>query len=210
MSLRPLNIFMGCAVVGLFALAGYIGWRVAEPPAHETADIDEQRQVQVVFQSHVRGGLPVRFAPDERVQLVTPGIEHRNTYTFENLSDKPVFFTPMHSVSPPDAARHYSMSVCFCFYDQTMPARSRATFTVAYTLNPALNHRTNPVHINYNLVGIDPEQFRRSPPNGDDGHGLDSEIQVISMHIEPLSSPVEGYHDDIAWAELHFETKGVH
>lgn len=181
---RFTSILIACVVLVAFITAGLVGWRIAAPPSFASQEIDGDRQVQVVFQSHVRGGLPVRFAPDERVQFVTPGVEHRNTYTFHNLSDAAVYFTPMHSVSPPDAARHYSMSVCFCFYDQKMPARSRATFTVAYTLDPALSRRTNPVHINYNLVGIDPEQFRRNPPA--EGHDWDSEIQVISMHIEPL------------------------
>lgn len=206
---RSLSLGLAAVVLLLFSSAGVAGWFLAAPPNSNGEHVDETRQVQVVFQSHVRGNLPVRFAPDERIQFVTPGIEHRNTYTFQNLSDEAVYFTPMHSVSPPDAARHYSMSVCFCFYDQKMPPRSRATFTVAYTLDPALSRRTNPVHVNYNLVALDPENFRRESPT--DGHGLESEIQVISMHIESIDS-VSGSQPDLVLGEtgvLRLAQKGA-
>ena len=175
------NVFMVAGflvVVVVFTAVGWLGWRLqGNDYAQPSSDSDnEERRVQVVFQSHVLGGLPVRFSPNERIQYVTPGVDHKNTYLFQNLSDQTVYFTPIHSVAPADAARHYSMSVCFCFYDQKMPPHSSAEFTLVYRLDPALSVRTNPVFINYNLKRIDASQFRLDSPD----HQPGSELQLRS------------------------------
>lgn len=209
--LRPVILLVGLAVM-LFTAAGWFGWRLLAYDASQgstSAGEPDERRIQVIFQSHVLGGLPVRFSPQQRVQFVTPGVEQRNVYEFHNLSDETVYFTPVHAVAPADAARHYSMSVCFCFYDQKMPPRSKAEFTIVYTLDPGLSRRTNPVIINYNLKKIDADQFRRTPSPHDEG----SEIIIneeLSQQIDEdyrLQPDHHSHYTPMTW-QISFINKG--
>ena len=180
--------FSGFAIVCVFAVVGWFGWSLqGNDLTAAEGDLSSERRVQVIFQSHVVGRLPVRFSPQERVQYVTPGVEHKNVYQFQNLSDETVYFTPIHAVAPSDAARNYSMSVCFCFYDQKMPPNSTAEFTLVYQLDPTISARTNPVFINYNLKPIEASQFRLKNPE----HQPGAEIEVFPSSPLP-SEGVEG------------------
>ena len=170
------------AIVALFAVVGWFGWNLQDSGLGQAEVNGSDRRVQVIFQSHVVGRLPVRFSPKERIQYVTPGVEQKNVYQFQNLSDETVYFTPIHAIAPADAARNYSMSVCFCFYDQTMPPNSTAEFTLVYQLDPAISTRTNPVFINYNLKPIEAEQFRLKNPV----HQPGAEIQINPNESLPL------------------------
>jgi len=62
------------------------------------------RQVEVTFLSNVMGALPVTFSADNSLQRVRLGEQTINDYTFVNLTDRPIFFRPVHSVKPTDAA----------------------------------------------------------------------------------------------------------
>ena len=182
---RMTTVTLSClAIISLFAVVGWYGWRLQDSGLEiaEGAVIDKDRRVQVVFQSHVVGRLPVRFSPKERIQYVTPGVEQKNVYQFQNLSDETVYFTPIHAVAPADAARNYSMSVCFCFYDQQMPPNSTAEFTLVYQLDPAMSARTNPVFINYNLKPIEASQFRLKNPE----HQPGAEIKTFPTNPLPM------------------------
>ncbi|TVR08960.1 MAG: hypothetical protein EA401_13360, partial [Planctomycetota bacterium] len=73
LSTRSLIAFILLATV-ILGGAGVLGWRLLANHGLLPEDqIDETRRVQVIFQSQVLGGLPVRFSPTERIQWVTPG-----------------------------------------------------------------------------------------------------------------------------------------
>ncbi|MFW5845067.1 MAG: cytochrome c oxidase assembly protein [Planctomycetota bacterium] len=128
------------------------------------ASAADERSIKVYFQGRALDDLPVAFAPAEKIQQAVIGEDVHNVYTFKNLSDEPVHFRPIHTVTPSFAATSYSMKVCFCFNDQTIEPGGEKTFDVVYRFNPDLDERVPFATVRYDLHRIAEEDMRTGHP----------------------------------------------
>jgi cytochrome c oxidase assembly protein subunit 11 len=124
-------------------------------------------QVEVYFTGVVSGNLPVYFRPKYSLQTVKVGERFNNEYHFVNMSDDSVYFRPVHSVLPDEAAKKFTMMKCFCFDDQALAPHEEKTFPVISVLSNDLDSTVQQVTINYTLFekGKDQMETGRGIPN---------------------------------------------
>jgi cytochrome c oxidase assembly protein subunit 11 len=67
------------------------------------------------------------------------------------MSDDTVYFRPVHSILPEDAAKKFTMTKCFCFDDQMMLPREEKTFPVISIISKELNDGIEQVTLHYTL-----------------------------------------------------------
>lgn len=145
------------AMPSLYSLWCRLSGTQTNPNNTLTAGLTD-RWVTAYFEAVNFDKLPVRFWPDAVQQRVQVGAEAQNTYHFENLSDQPVHFRPIHQISPVEAGTHFGMRICFCFIDQTVGPRETKSFPVVYRFAPELDRRTTIVTLRYGLFAIDPKK----------------------------------------------------
>jgi len=118
------------------------------------AVVSTGRHIDVFFESKVFDNLPVRFWADSPSQVVEVGGKQSNTYHFQNLSDKPVRFRPVHQVNPGQIAKSFGMPVCFCFNDQEIGPGESRTWPVVYQIAADADPRVQDMTICYSLLAI--------------------------------------------------------
>ena len=125
------------------------------------------RMVKVLYTGVVAGDLPVYFKPKESIQSVEVGKPFENSYRFVNMSDDSVFFRPVHSILPEDAAKKFNMTKCFCFDDQAFGPREEKTFEIVSVLDKDMNESVRQVTLHYTLFEKDPASLEtgRNLPN---------------------------------------------
>jgi cytochrome c oxidase assembly protein subunit 11 len=125
-------------------------------PNHPTtvAASGAAREVEVFFEAKAYDNLPVRFYASEPRVVARVGADTRVTYRFKNLSDETVHFRPIHQVSPLIAGQHFSMKMCFCFTDQTIPPGASTEFPVVFAFDEQMDPRVSSVTVRYSLHRI--------------------------------------------------------
>lgn len=123
--------------------------------------------VEVLFTGVVAGKLPVYFRPKYAIRTVKVGERFNNEYHFVNLSDDSVYFRPVHSVLPSDAAEKFTMMKCFCFDDQALAPHEEKVFPVISLISSDLDSTVQQVTINYTLFEKSKNQMQtgRKIPN---------------------------------------------
>jgi cytochrome c oxidase assembly protein Cox11 len=157
---------LGFASLVVFTLVGWVGVGLQKTHTPIVSSSFDQGH-KVIFQAAVMDELPITFEPVDGSQFLQIGEERRNVYILENKSDEVIYIRPIHSVAPADAAAHYVMTVCFCFNDQRIEPGARMEFPLVYQFTDGMDARTNPIHINYNIHRIDPNEMR--PVKGEGG-----------------------------------------
>jgi len=109
------------------------------------------REVKVLYTGVVAGTLPVYFKAKHSIQKVKIGEKFENEYRFVNMSDDTVYFRPVHSILPEDAAKKFTMTKCFCFDDQMMLPHEEKSFPVISILSADLNEDVEQVTLHYTL-----------------------------------------------------------
>lgn len=148
------------------------------------------RYVKVYFGATVDDHLPVRFEPEDRDQMVEIGMDARNTYHIENLSDHVVSLRPVHYISPINASRRFGMKVCFCFNDQVLQPHERRSYPVVFLFAPDLDSRIHTVNLCYELFALgseSDESLNRRIETTIGARGA-----VVSPRIRPAAVPPEG------------------
>ena len=118
------------------------------------------RPLEVLFTGVVAGKLPVYFHSKYSIVKTNVGKPFNNEYRFVNMSDDSVFFRPVHSVLPEDAAKNFTMMKCFCFNDQALAPHEEKTFPVIGLLSSDLDSTVEQVTINYTLFEKTREQMQ--------------------------------------------------
>lgn len=129
------------------------------------ADVTEGgtgRMVKVLYTGVAAGDLPVYFRPKQAIQTVEVGAKFENEYRFVNMSDDSVFFRPVHSILPEDAAKKFTMTKCFCFDDQALGPHEEKTFPVVSILSADLKGSVQQVTLHYTLFAKDAKDMRKS------------------------------------------------
>ena len=121
----------------------------------------------MLFTGVVAGDLPVYFKPKYSIEKVKVGQKFENEYKFVNMSSDTVYFRPVHSILPEDAAKKFTMTKCFCFDDQTLAPHEEKTFPVISILSADLNPEVEQVTLHYTLFEKDKSEMEanRKEPN---------------------------------------------
>ena len=167
--LTPIALFMfgfAFAQVPLFAMfCQKIGFAIS--PLADVQEASGGREVKVLYTGVVAGKLPVYFKAKHSIQKVRVGAKFENEYKFVNMSDDTVYFRPVHSILPEDAAKKFTMTKCFCFDDQTMLPHEEKSFPVISILSADLNPDVEQVTLHYTLFEKEKENMEqdRKLPN---------------------------------------------
>jgi cytochrome c oxidase assembly protein subunit 11 len=155
------------AQVPLFRLVcQHLGFAIS-PLANVKEGGGNGRQIEVYFTGVASGKLPVYFRPKYAIRKVKVGQRFDNEYHFVNMSDDSIFFRPVHSVLPEEAAEKFTMLKCFCFDDQALAPHEEKVFPVISLIAGDLDSTVQQVTINYTLFEKSRDQMQagRKIPN---------------------------------------------
>lgn len=116
------------------------------------ADIDDNREVKVVFTTSTMKDVPVKFSVKEQTFPIVLGKLYENEYNFINQTADTLYFRPIHSVYPPAASNKYSMVKCFCFDDMILMPKEELTLPLSFRFSPDVDPKVNRIVMNYTLV----------------------------------------------------------
>jgi cytochrome c oxidase assembly protein subunit 11 len=91
--------------------------------------------VTVRFDANVRG-LPWTFTAQQTAQTAKIGETKLAFFKVTNNSDRPVTARAVYNVVPEQAGAYFQKLQCFCFNDQTIPARATVQMPVLYFIDP--------------------------------------------------------------------------
>lgn len=129
------------------------------------------REMEVRFTGNVYGQLPMEFRPIKSIQTIRLGEQAVNDYVFINMSKKPVYFRPIHSVRPTEAAKEdrYELAECFCYNEMMMHPEQELTLPVVYKFYPDLDDSVKSITMSYTLFPITKEDYEKSKAQQADG-----------------------------------------
>ena len=109
------------------------------------------RKVTVLFTNVVANNAPILFKPKDSFQNIVLGETAKNEYRFVNLSNDTIYFRPVHSVLPEDAATKLTLSKCFCFDDQVILPHQEYILPVLYSFKSDLDSEVENITMHYTL-----------------------------------------------------------
>jgi cytochrome c oxidase assembly protein subunit 11 len=111
--------------------------------------IDFDRRLSVELVANVQDGTIWRFtAPSTRL-TVHPGQLVQAEYELENLTDRPLAGRAVPSYGPALAGRYFKKLDCFCFREQHLAPRERASLPVLFVIDRKLPADVNVVTLSY-------------------------------------------------------------
>lgn len=160
---RRLALRLGAGAVVMFAFCyalaplyevfcratGANGFNGRTANAARATAVDTTRWVTVEFNGDVMPGLPWRFEPRLRQMRVHPGAQTSAMYRVTNIADRAVVGRAVPSVTPPQAARHFSKTECFCFSQQRLEAGETRDMPVTFVVNPELPPEVRVLTLSY-------------------------------------------------------------
>ena len=120
----------------------------------ESYDVDESREVRVIFMSVNGGAMPWRFRPEVTEMTVTPGKIYNTAYYAENLTPRNLVAQAVPSVSPGYAATHMNKIECFCFEQQPLAGGEDTRMPLQFMVDPDLPKSVKAITLNYTLFDI--------------------------------------------------------
>ncbi|MCL5019172.1 MAG: cytochrome c oxidase assembly protein, partial [Patescibacteria group bacterium] len=109
------------------------------------------REIEVQFSTIVADNLPIIFNPKERTQKIHLGVPSHNPYRFVNMSDRSVYFRPVHSVLPQSASKKLTMTECFCFKDMLLEPKEERSVPMTYVFHKDLDRGVMSITMNYTI-----------------------------------------------------------
>jgi cytochrome c oxidase assembly protein subunit 11 len=97
------------------------------------------RVVTVRFDANVTGGLPWRFAPEQRSVSLKVGEVAEVKFVAENLSGRQTVATSTFNVTPGGVGSYFAKIQCFCFTEQTLKPGERLEMPVVFYVDPAMD-----------------------------------------------------------------------
>jgi cytochrome c oxidase assembly protein subunit 11 len=141
-------------IYNFFCRAGGGQYQPNNQSLADAAPVATGRYIEVFFESKVFDNLPVRFWADQERQTIEVGGQCQNVYHFQNLSDQPVRFRPVHQVNPSQVAKSFAMPVCFCFNDQEIGPGESRDWPVVYKVGVDADPRIKDMTICYSLLSL--------------------------------------------------------
>ena len=124
---------------------------------------DQGRALQIYWLAN-HGDLPIAFSVHDSVQDIHVGERSQNDYRFVNLSDKTIYFRPVHDVSPSSAGQQDTLTLekCFCFDNQMIEPGKEYTLPVIYSFNSKLPTDVSSITMSYTLFATTKEMYEET------------------------------------------------
>lgn len=148
----------GFALVPLYdiicEIAGVNGKTNSQAYTGDVGEVDENREVRVIFMSVNNAGEPWRFRPEVHEMVVKPGQVYTTAYLAENKTARDLVAQAVPSVAPGYAASHFNKIECFCFNEQPLSAGEDTRMPVQFVVDPNLPESVRAITLNYTLFDI--------------------------------------------------------
>ena len=148
----------GFALVPLYdiicEIAGINGKTATSAYTGVTTEIDDSREVRVIFMSVNGGSMPWRFRPETTEMTVTPGRVYETAYLAENMTSRDLIAQAVPSVSPGYAASHMNKIECFCFEQQPLAGGQDTRMPLRFMVDADLPDSVRAITLNYTLFDI--------------------------------------------------------
>lgn len=131
-----------CEITGI----GQAAIRVAE---ESTAEGAGDRTVKLLFDANTNSVLPWKFAAVDRSMVVNLGEPSEARYLVTNLSDQPGNGRAVYNVTPPEAARYFVKTECFCFSRQSLAGHETREMPVRFYIEQALPKEITEITLSY-------------------------------------------------------------
>jgi cytochrome c oxidase assembly protein subunit 11 len=132
-----------CELTGI----GQAGVRVSSKAA--PGGSTSQRTVSILFDATANSTLPWEFKPVHRSMEARLGEPLEAAYSVTNLEDMPISGRAVYNVTPPEAARYFVKTECFCFSRQELTAHERRDMPVRFYLDPDLPEDIREITLSY-------------------------------------------------------------
>ena len=96
------------------------------------------RTIKIRFDSNVSPGMPWRFVPKNREEIIKIGEKRLAFYTATNTAAVATTGRAISNVSPDTAGQYFRKIECFCFTEQTLAAGEKVDMPVTYFVDPAI------------------------------------------------------------------------
>lgn len=128
---------------------------------------DGKRPLRLLWMANA-GSLPIAFTVKESYQEGFVGQRGINEYRFVNLSDRTIYFRPVHSILPISAGNADVMQLekCFCFDEQKILPRQEYTLPVVFRFDPKLDAAVDQITMSYQLFESSEERYLESLKQG--------------------------------------------
>ena len=133
-----------CEITGL---GGRTGGQVAELSSDQ--GINQNRPIQIHFDSNVNSELPWDFEPAETFMTVQPGRMYETYYIARNRSNVPVVAQAVPSVAPGQAALYFNKTECFCFTEQLLMPGEAKEMPVRFFVDSELPDKVDLITLSY-------------------------------------------------------------
>ncbi len=130
--------------------------------AQESEQVDESRQVDVGFISHIQNSAPFAIKAEQDRVTVQPGKLKVVRFSIKNLSNEPRVMQAIPSVAPGLAAKYMHKLACFCFDKQTLAANEEKHFELRFYLDTDLPDEYAEVTLSYTLYDISDKLARKN------------------------------------------------
>jgi len=164
-----LALILGVVVVGMVAFAYInvplfrmycqkVGIAIAPNTEAKANQEPSDHKVTILFTGVVANDMPIAFKADKAFEEIRLGEESKTSYHFVNLSNDTIYFRPVHSVLPEDAAAKLTLKKCFCFDDQTILPGQSYTLPVIYSFASNLDPKIQRITFHYTLFKKEPKK----------------------------------------------------
>jgi cytochrome c oxidase assembly protein Cox11 len=119
------------------------------------------RKLEVYFTAQVNDNLPMVMSVDNKYQKTNVNVSTINDYRFTNLSDKVIYFKPVHDVYPNRAGAPEVMLLtkCFCFDLQKIDPNQKYSLPVEYTFTEDLDPKVGIIRMSYTVFPSSKEAY---------------------------------------------------
>lgn len=157
--------FNGKTRDGRFGAGGMAGAVKKNPPnaTLPVRQVDTARRVSVEFTATVMPGLPWEVRPLTTALEVHPGELQNARFLVHNRATETITGHAVPSVTPGQAAQHFTKIECFCFTEQTLLPGEAREMAVAFIVKPALDAQVRNVTLAYAFFRT-PEKSSRGQP----------------------------------------------
>ena len=122
---------------------------VATPSA-----VDTSRTVRVQFVANNDGTMPWEFRPQQFEMKVNPGAANATTFHARNPAPRQMVAQAIPSISPPEAARYFHKTECFCFNQQTLASGEALDMPLQFIVDQALPAKITTITLSYTLFDV--------------------------------------------------------
>lgn len=131
-----------------------IGGRTAGPTSELFSEIDETRDIRVLFMASVQRDMPFEFRPlNTRVQ-VHPGEQSMIHYRLTNVSDDVQWVQAVPSLSPYRVTRHFHKVECFCFEETQLQPGQSIDMPMVFYVDHHLPEEISSIALSYSLFDL--------------------------------------------------------